>query len=416
MRPAIPSQPEFRPDERRRNARHKTASIIFVQIGSENGGIITDLGIDGVACHTWQKITADKNSTLNLRFHGAGLKADLIGELVWLGGTEKEAGFCFKDLSSNAQKDIADWIAGEAQSSEPAPKERRLAPKPTAAMPGIAAADSKSMSRALSAPSGISRAISAERIASSNSKSNESGPPAPSDSASRISGITPLPEIALPKQGGNLPTNQSDGHSQGSKTDKIEPANANQLHRLSDHLADVAAAEQWIPPAILSAWKRGNRLHRYLLAGAAAACLGILVLTLSLTVAYLGKSFSRRATGKSFQQSTAPPAGPNISPGSLQNGPSEAPPPAPAAVQSQSIRPPATLLANLEKIVFGHELGAKADAQGMSGNVQVWTTKSSGYFYCADSPFFKTIQPGAFMTQGDALQNGYRPKLGRFCE
>jgi hypothetical protein len=46
----------------------------------------------------------------------------------------------------------------------------------------------------------------------------------------------------------------------------------------------------------------------------------------------------------------------------------------------------------------------------------VWTSKSSGYYYCTDDPYYKTVNPGAFMLQGDALQNGYRPILGQFCD
>jgi hypothetical protein len=48
--------------------------------------------------------------------------------------------------------------------------------------------------------------------------------------------------------------------------------------------------------------------------------------------------------------------------------------------------------------------------------VQVWTSKNSGYYYCTDDPYAKSAQPGAFMSQGDALQSGYRPILGQFCD
>ena len=47
--------------------------------------------------------------------------------------------------------------------------------------------------------------------------------------------------------------------------------------------------------------------------------------------------------------------------------------------------------------------------------VQVWVSKRSGYYYCTDSPYYKKVQPGATMAQRDALQSGYQPKLGQFC-
>jgi hypothetical protein len=48
--------------------------------------------------------------------------------------------------------------------------------------------------------------------------------------------------------------------------------------------------------------------------------------------------------------------------------------------------------------------------------VQVWTSKTSGYYYCTDEPYYKSIRPGAYMSQRDALQSGYQPKLGQFCD
>lgn len=48
--------------------------------------------------------------------------------------------------------------------------------------------------------------------------------------------------------------------------------------------------------------------------------------------------------------------------------------------------------------------------------VPVWTSKTSGYYYCTDDQYYKQVRPGSFMTQRDALQNGYQPKLGKFCD
>jgi hypothetical protein len=46
----------------------------------------------------------------------------------------------------------------------------------------------------------------------------------------------------------------------------------------------------------------------------------------------------------------------------------------------------------------------------------VWTVQHSGFYYCARSPDFRTLEPGAIMTQGQALQSGYQPKLGDYCK
>jgi hypothetical protein len=47
--------------------------------------------------------------------------------------------------------------------------------------------------------------------------------------------------------------------------------------------------------------------------------------------------------------------------------------------------------------------------------VQVWTVQRNRYYYCADDPNFRKLLPGAIMTQSDAIQNGYQPRLD-FCK
>jgi hypothetical protein len=65
------------------------------------------------------------------------------------------------------------------------------------------------------------------------------------------------------------------------------------------------------------------------------------------------------------------------------------------------------------KAFFGVNAPPKMDPA--KAGVPVWAVQRNGYFYCADDPNFKKLQPGAIMTQGDALQSGYQPKVG-YCQ
>ncbi len=42
-------------------------------------------------------------------------------------------------------------------------------------------------------------------------------------------------------------------------------------------------------------------------------------------------------------------------------------------------------------------------------DAKVWVNKQSGFYYCAGSGLYGKVQPGAYMSQGDAMQTGYRP-------
>ncbi len=225
------SQSASHPNERRRNPRHRAPSIINVQFGSGDGGIVVNFGMDGVAFHAARKLTAEKNSTLNLRLRGSGLNADLVGELVWLDATQKEAGICFKNLSADAQQDIADWIAREARIFEPVAMEDTPQPKLMPSTPGIFARGEKSVPRSLSAALTMSRAIPADPPSSAEMDVNESRLRASSDSATGISGARPLPEIVSPIQHRNVPAIGLDEQPQDRNADSSASPEQNQVER-----------------------------------------------------------------------------------------------------------------------------------------------------------------------------------------
>jgi hypothetical protein len=483
-------------DERRRNPRRRASSIVYAQLGSDNGGIVVNLGIDGVAFHAARELNSETNSTLDLRLRGSGLNAELVGELVWLSPTKKEAGICFKGLSAKVQQDIADWIARETQLSEAPPvgDRSRLKPMPAVPVPGIFTAEEKSIPHSLSAALAMSQAIPADPPSIVDASANESGFPASSNSAPGISDATPLSEIVSPIQQGHVPALELDDHPQGlgadssaspaqgqavqrlhddvlfepvpierpdqfpagqsspivlpaepvaavreelpqataeppgnselCKTDESNPIPGDQVPVPPDRLLEVGAAEKWIPPALLAAWRRGNRQQKLLLASTGAACVGIFALILTLAVAQIDSSLSRSTRNGSVQLPTArqPMPSPSASIANVdppQSGPLLATPAPPTVVQRRSHKPPPpSFLENLASdLGFGPDQSdAKPVIDEDQVGVQVWTSKSSGYYYCTDDAFYKTVQPGRFMTQADALQSGYRSILGQFCD
>ena len=189
------------PDERRRNPRHRAPSIMYVQMDSANGGIVLNLGIDGVAFHAAQKLIAEKNSTLKLRLRGSGLLVDLTGELVWLSASQKEAGIRFRDLSGTVRQEIAGWIAREAQVFGPTGVtggEDRPQPKTIPATPGIFDTGDMSERHPLSAALSISRAKPADAASTANADANGLFSPLPLDYVPPKSYLSQRQEVAPP--------------------------------------------------------------------------------------------------------------------------------------------------------------------------------------------------------------------------
>jgi hypothetical protein len=48
--------------------------------------------------------------------------------------------------------------------------------------------------------------------------------------------------------------------------------------------------------------------------------------------------------------------------------------------------------------------------------VKVWVDKSTGIYYCPDSPMYGHSESGAYIAQGEAVQTGYSPALGEPCQ
>jgi len=48
-------------------------------------------------------------------------------------------------------------------------------------------------------------------------------------------------------------------------------------------------------------------------------------------------------------------------------------------------------------------------------DVQVWVNTRSGFYYCGDSTLYGKVEPGKYMRQDEALQQGYRPFLQQAC-
>ncbi len=502
MYPGTSTQTAPRSDERRRNPRLRASSVIYAQLGSDNGGIVVNLGMDGVACHAAQNFIAEKNSTLNLRLRGSGLNTILVGQLVWVGTTQKEVGISFKDLSSDVQKDISDWIAREAQPCDSARLPETPRPKAMSAMPDIAVTEQKSVPRSLSAALALAQATSADPALSAVEDANESFSKTTSDSAEDI--LVPSPPLALdsPAQTLDVPADVLDAHAQAGNSDSSvlpepceaehasllssllidqpvssipavdhpdqspsdsapptilseqsiatvgeEPAKASvQVSAVSEHsepqeadpisqdrvtqppsnLPVTNSIEKWIPAALLAAWKQLNQRQRTLLGHVGAGCIGgIIALFAVLAVTHIHASPVQQLGSENPQQHGALPPAPmehaDVPQSSLTQAPSAQPtvptPPSPRAVApARSHQAQPSLFASIEESIFGPKPETTPTINDEQLRVQVWISKGTGYYYCADDPYSKSVQPGEFMSQGVALVEGYRSRLGQFCD
>ena len=99
---------------RRRRIRQELTSVLDVDFGAENSGIVLNLSEDGCSVLAPMPLGSESFSSMRLKDGPDGTCMQAAGRLVWLSASKKAAGVQFVDLSEHARRQIAEWIAADA--------------------------------------------------------------------------------------------------------------------------------------------------------------------------------------------------------------------------------------------------------------------------------------------------------------
>ncbi len=100
--------------ERRRIARQRIGSLAYLDIGSDNGGMVLDLSENGLALQAFNPLIDQTRLSLRIQPPKSRKRIAATAEISWLSDSKTEAGLRFLDLSEDARVEIAGWIAAEA--------------------------------------------------------------------------------------------------------------------------------------------------------------------------------------------------------------------------------------------------------------------------------------------------------------
>lgn len=405
--------------ERRRHARHTLSSTVYVDLGPNNGGILLNLGARGLSLQAVAKLVPEAELQLRFQLPDTNLAIQTAAVVTWVGSTQKIAGIFFKDSPSSVERQITAWIArqeGRAEGTEtesetspeewpakigpPAPPVRPSPPERTATLDSVPSPAPTASPSRLPAPVENTAASSGNQSRKSAAKTFEPRVEAQSPPARPID-----PEPVSPVASSPQPPAQS-------RTAAVTLS--------ADRLLHVAAGP--------SASKSGGRRRRLAISVMATIAAIVVLIVIAPNARRL---LNRPPAREHSTPDILPPAAPvssvpprqTVAKAPITRGSGTQPPPSAPAEPAPSV--------SLETHELVHQLQTDAwivqlkallgiqDAVSIDpaqARINVWTVQRSGFYYCAENPDYGKLRPGSSMSQGDALQRGYRPQLGSYCQ
>jgi PilZ domain len=99
--------------ERRNYLREPMQSLAYVRLGEENGGIIVNLGEDGLAVRAAVALPYDRVPVLLFQLAGFPHPVVTSGRIAWKGDSGKLVGIQFVDMHESMRNIIKSWLAEE---------------------------------------------------------------------------------------------------------------------------------------------------------------------------------------------------------------------------------------------------------------------------------------------------------------
>jgi hypothetical protein len=405
MHPTISFQNTPRSGERRRHARLRPSSIIYVELGSGNGGIILNLGVGGLAFQAVGKLNGQQELIVKFRLPSSRQTAEIVGGIAWLGPTHKDAGICFKGLTGNMQQDIADWITAQEQAYKAAALQARSRLKP---MPEMPAMGKTSIPPPVSVGQVLPSRMPAKPDPSTGAGTSKSPLRTSPDSVSR----TPLLDRNGRRWNSFFYWGRIDRLRKNSLYVSFRGAKRRGISLFAGLFQRAIPRGVYPGPAGARNHRARGRFPHPFYSGFAWSLGCFVILVVILTIASIARSPA--GSSGSLQQTSPVPATSSV----IGRSPAPVPPSQAPQAQQRTVRPRPhrEWTAILKEVFLGPDNNTKTDIDQDQADVQVWISKDSGYYYCGGSPYYQTVQPGAFMTQGEALQSGYQPKLGNLCD
>ncbi len=121
--------------ERRRHSRVRVGSLIPVDLGSDNGGIVVDLSEGGFRVRVVGRLETDRVVPVELPLYGRSLRIEATGQVAWVDESGRAGGVRFVHLPERSHRQVKQWLAqnsptSDIQEEEPATRREAIEAEP----------------------------------------------------------------------------------------------------------------------------------------------------------------------------------------------------------------------------------------------------------------------------------------------
>lgn len=143
----------------RRSARLRVESLMYLDLGPENGGFPINISEDGMAFQGIRPLQKDEEICIAIKLDGINEPVTAIARIVWLTESRKAGALQFVDLPEASRNHIRQWIELQRKAESPqhsaemriSPGKPRPKPTPASPIPVLAAVSVSSTAPAQSA-------------------------------------------------------------------------------------------------------------------------------------------------------------------------------------------------------------------------------------------------------------------------
>ena len=99
----------------RRFTRQRIEALVYVDLGSENGGFTININEDGMAFHGIRPLEKDQDICITFKLPGIDESLTATAKIVWLADSRKGGALQFVDLPDASRGQIGKWLALQRQ-------------------------------------------------------------------------------------------------------------------------------------------------------------------------------------------------------------------------------------------------------------------------------------------------------------